>query len=75
MRNIKLLTTLKSIKKRLFSTKEIESCSTCRFNCEDDPTVINDCNVGSYYAEKDGINVICYIGELYEPKNNINEKT
>ena len=41
-------------------------CSKCNFNCENNHTIMNDCNVGSYYAEK-GLIKICYRGELWEP--------
>ena len=47
--------------------KPKQTCKNCRFNCEDDHTCMNDCNVGSYYAEK-GLNRICYEGELWESK-------
>lgn len=47
--------------------KPKQTCKNCRFNCEDDHTCMNDCNVGSYYAEK-GLNRICYEGELWEGK-------
>ena len=47
--------------------KQKQTCKNCRFNCEDDHTCMNDCNVGSYYAEK-GLNRICYEGELWEGK-------
>lgn len=44
--------------------KYMKSCRSCKFNCEDDHTCMNDCNVGSYYADK-GLNKICYNGEEY----------
>lgn len=47
--------------------KTKQTCINCRFNCEDDHSNINVCNVGSYYAEK-GLNRICYDGELWESK-------
>lgn len=47
--------------------KPKQTCKNCRFNCEDDHTCMNDCNVGSYYADK-GLNRICYEGELWEGK-------
>lgn len=46
-------------------SSDVGKCTKCRFNCEDDHTCMNDCNVGSYYAEK-GLNRICYEGELWE---------
>ncbi len=49
----------------LWVGKPKQTCLNCRFNCEDDHTCMNDCNVGSYYAEK-GLNRICYEGELWE---------
>lgn len=45
-----------------------KTCKTCRFNCENDHTVMNDCNVGTHYAAEKGLNVICYEGELWEQK-------
>jgi len=59
--------------KRLFKKKNKQTCINCRFNCEDDHTVINDCNVGSYWAEK-GLNRICYEGELWQPTEKDIEK-
>ena len=53
--------------KSYFKKKSKQTCLNCRFNYEDDHTKINDCNVGSYYAEK-GLNKICYEGELWESK-------
>jgi len=52
---------------RVGNKKPKQTCKNCRFNCEDDHTCMNDCNVGSYYAEK-GLNRICYEGELWEGK-------
>ena len=45
---------------------DIGKCSSCRFNNGN-----GNCYVGTYYAEK-GLNVICYEGELWKAKNNIN---
>jgi len=59
-----------SIFKLLKHSKLVEdnkTCKTCRFNCEDDHTSINDCNVGTHYA-KLGMKAICYEGELWEQK-------
>lgn len=46
-------------------SSDVGKCTKCKFNCETDYTTINDCNVGSYYAEK-GLNRICYNGELWK---------
>jgi hypothetical protein len=37
----------------------IKNCKTCKFNCD------THCNVGTYYAEQ-GLNRICYEGELWK---------
>lgn len=52
-----------------FKKKNKQSCKNCNFNCEEDYTKINDCNVGSYYAEEHRLNMVCYEGELWKPIN------